>query len=140
MPSYAEMLTATDLEGQPSSYLAAEQGYQWLRSFQQRNLVVPIVGDFAGPRALGAVADYLSGHGAIVTAFYTSNVEQYLFRNAVASRFYTNAMALPIDDRSVFIRSAAQRNALDPIAAFFADVRAGHILTYQDVTIRGTVR
>jgi len=98
------------------------------------------VGDFAGPTAIRAVADYVFRHGASVTAFYTSNVEQYLFRNAVAQRFYENAMALPIDERSVFIRSASQRNVLDPMEAFFREVRSGRILAYQDVTGRGSAR
>ena len=48
--------------------------------FETKNLVVPVVGDFAGPKAIRAVAQYLKQRGAIVGAFYTSNVEQYLFQ------------------------------------------------------------
>jgi hypothetical protein len=41
-----------------------------------------------------------------VTAFYLSNVEQYLFRGFDdAERFYRNVGALPIDSTSTFIRS-----------------------------------
>ena len=37
--------------------------------------------------------------------FYTSNVEQYLFRGDAWQRFYENVGALPIDTRSTFIRA-----------------------------------
>ena len=41
-----------------------------------------IVGNFAGPKALRAVGSYLRQLGATVSAFYTSNVEMYLFQQA----------------------------------------------------------
>jgi len=45
-----------------------------------------------------------------VTAFYVSNVEQYLFRDTgqAAERFYGNLTALPLDSTSSFIRSVPQ--------------------------------
>ncbi|MCC7009384.1 MAG: hypothetical protein IT184_11240 [Acidobacteria bacterium] len=140
MPEYADMLTSTDLNGERHSYLATETNYQWLRAFQTRNLLVPVVGDFAGPKALRAIGAYLSARGAVVSAFYTSNVEQYLFRNAVAELFYANLGALPIDERSVIIRSALQRNVMDPIRDLLQQVEAGRITVYSDVTSRGAVR
>ena len=65
---------------------------------------MPIVGDFAGPRALRAVGTYLEARGATVSAFYVSNVESYLQRNGVWPAFCANVAALPLDDRSTFIR------------------------------------
>jgi hypothetical protein len=70
-----------------------------------RNLIVPVVGDFAGPKAIRAVGDYLRQHSMTVGAFYTSNVEQYLFQNGVDNRFYENIATLPIDSGSTIIRS-----------------------------------
>ena len=140
MPNYADMQTATDLDGRSRAYLSTEEGYAFLRRFQEKNLLVPVVGDFAGPKALRSVAAYLSARGATVTAFYTSNVEQYLFRNAVAADFYRNVATLPVDERSLFVRSAAQRNVIDPIAALLKDFEEGRILSYNDVTSRGTIR
>jgi len=139
MPTYADMLTATDRDGRHQSYLATEERYRWLRTFQQKNLLVPVIGDFAGPKALRAVGAYLARHGAVVTAFYTSNVEQYLFRNEAAGAFYGNVATLPRDERSVFIRSAARRNVIDPIGDLLAAFGEGRILGYTDVTIRGTI-
>ena len=72
---------------------------------EQRNLIVPLVGDFAGPKALRSVARYLDLHHATVSVFYTSNVEQYLFRGDLWQRFYSNVGALPIDARSTFVRA-----------------------------------
>jgi len=72
---------------------------------EARNLIVPLVGDFAGPKALRSVARYLDIHHATVSVFYTSNVEQYLFRGDLWQRFYDNVGALPIDSRSTFVRA-----------------------------------
>jgi hypothetical protein len=140
MPNYAELQMATDAEGQNRSYLASEENFRVLRSFQAKNLIVPVVGDFAGPKALRAVGQYLGGHAATVSAFYLSNVEQYLFQNGVWQDFYRNVAALPIDDSSVFIRSIGGTEALDPIKAFVRDLTDGRIQSYIDLRERGRGR
>ena len=43
-------------------------------------------------------------HGAIVTAFYLSNVESYLTRNGVWPIFCANVATMPLDEDSSFIR------------------------------------
>ena len=105
--SYADLMTATDDDGQPRSYLASEDNFQFLREMHRQNLVVPLVGDFAGTRAIRAAADYLKEHQATVATFYTSNVEQYLFQQGNDwQRFYTNLASLPVDASSTLIRSS----------------------------------
>jgi hypothetical protein len=106
----------------------------------QKNLIVPIVGDFAGPKALKAIGRYVAEQGATVTAYYTSNVEQYLFQNGVWQAFYANVATLPVDERSTFIRSARGQNVLDPIQLLLKDVAEGKIQTYASITSRGSVR
>jgi len=104
--TFAELQTLTNADGVDMAFLATERSYGWLRSFERRNLLVPVVGDFGGPKALRAVGEYLVQHRATVTAFYVSNVEQYLFGGLGADqRFYRNVSALPIDSTSMFIRS-----------------------------------
>jgi hypothetical protein len=76
-----------------------------MKDFESKNLLVPVVGDFAGPKAIRAVAKYLKEHDAVVGAFYTSNVEQYLWQDGVADRYYRNVETLPLDAGSTFIRS-----------------------------------
>jgi hypothetical protein len=104
-PSYKDLMVADDGQGLQRGYLANEELYRGLRDLQVRNLIVPVVGDFAGPKALRSVARYLELHHATVTVFYTSNVEQYLFHGDAWQRFYENVAALPISTRSTFIRA-----------------------------------
>ena len=107
MPSYAELQMETDSAQVHRSYLATEANYRVLRALETSNLVVPLVGDFAGPTAIRSVAAYLKAYGATVTAFYLSNVEQYLFQQQDDWRkFYANVAQLPLDSTSTFIRSA----------------------------------
>jgi hypothetical protein len=73
-------MTATDGVGHQLSYLASEESYRFLRDLETHNLIVPLTGDFGGPKAIQAVGKYVKDHGAVVTMFYTSNVEQYLFQ------------------------------------------------------------
>jgi hypothetical protein len=120
-PTYVDLMTETDDEGVTRSYLAAEAGFAFLKELESNNLVVPIVGDFAGPKAIRAVAAYLKAHDATVTAFYLSNVEQYLYpRRPGASLFELgqkekwtdfcrNVATLPLDASSTFIRSSSGR-------------------------------
>ncbi len=106
MPTYATLQTATDTAGKNWAYLATEANFRWLKDFESKNLLVPVVGDFAGPKAIRTVGKYLKEHNAVVSAMYCSNVEQYLFRqNDDWSRFYGNIATLPLDANSSFIRS-----------------------------------
>jgi len=50
------------------------------------------------------VGSYLKDRGATVSAFYLSNVEQYLRQDGKWSAFCRNSAALPLDETSVFIR------------------------------------
>jgi hypothetical protein len=115
-PTYADLMTSKDASGQNRSYLASESNFLIVKDLQRRNLIVPVVGNFAGPKALRRIGEYLKGHGATVTAFYTSNVERYLFGQPMNrsiqvdsaedwKQFYSNVGALPINDSSKFVRS-----------------------------------
>lgn len=111
-PTYTELMTETDGQGRNWSYLASEDNFRLLKELQGRNLVIPIVGDFAGPRAIRAVAQYIEDHDASVTAFYTSNVERYLFEgNENWKTFYSNVETLPINAKSTFIRAVLNARA-----------------------------
>jgi hypothetical protein len=109
-PTYADLMTQTDGNGLFRSYLASESRYAFLRDLETRNLVIPIVGDFAGPKAIRSVGAYLKSHNETVGAFYLSNVEQYL-EGGKAAAFCRNVAALPLDATSTFIRSVSGRGA-----------------------------
>jgi hypothetical protein len=109
-PSYRELMVETDGQGEKRSYLATEENFRLLREYEKNNMIVPVVGDFGGDKALRAVGDYVRAHEATVTVFYTSNVEQYLFQEANAWRkFLATVATFPIDGRSTFIRSISNR-------------------------------
>ena len=107
MANYGDLMIATDGANVGRSFLASEELYKVLKDLHERNLIVPLVGNFAGPRALRTVGKYLKEHGAIVSAFYLSNVEQYLFQDGIWNAFCGNVASLPLDARSTFIRSAS---------------------------------
>jgi hypothetical protein len=141
MPSYMELMTETDRNGREWSYLASEESYRAVRDLELRNLIIPITGDFGGPSAIRSVGKFLKDHGAVVSAFYTSNVEGYLFRggdrrgnpNGGAELFYDNVAALPLNRLSTFIRwipggggrSNGTSIALAPILSTIDDFKAG---------------
>jgi hypothetical protein len=106
MPTYQGMVTETDSAGVNWSYLGSERNFRAIKDMQERNLIVPLTGNFAGDKALRAVGRWSREHGATVAAFYVSNVEQYLFQqDDEAQRFYRNVATLPVDSTSMFVRS-----------------------------------
>ena len=108
-PTLKDLIEQTDLNGKPGNFLAIAEDYDFVRAMHRKNLIIPVVGDFGGKKALAAVGDYLRKNGFTVTAFYTSNVEQYLFDSGSFAAFANNVRKLPINDRSLFIRSASGR-------------------------------
>jgi hypothetical protein len=103
--TYAQITSEVDSGGIGRSFLASEANYRVIRELHQKNLIVPVVADFGGPTGIRAVGEYLRERRAPVTAFYTSNVESYLFREfGAADRFYANIASLPLDSTSTFIR------------------------------------
>jgi hypothetical protein len=142
-PNYVQLMDLTDASGTNWSYLGSEARFERVRSLQLANLIVPVVGDFAGPKALRAIGDYLRRHGATLDVFYVSNVEPYLFRSDLWRPFYDSVATLPVSDDAVFIRTffgstVRQCGALRPtirtpmtgsIVELIEDYRSGEIET-----------
>jgi hypothetical protein len=104
-PTYWDLMVADDGKKQARSYLASEENFQIVKGLHQKNLFVPVVGNFSGPKALRAVGRYIREREALISAFYLSNVEQYLSRDGVWYTFCANVATLPLDASSTFIRS-----------------------------------
>jgi hypothetical protein len=104
LPTYEELMTDSDNNGKTHSFIATEENFLAVKQLERDNLIVPIVGDFGGSTAIRSVGRYLKQRNATVTAFYVSNVEQYLFMNESWKSFYGNVATLPLDAKSVFIR------------------------------------
>jgi hypothetical protein len=104
-PSYAELMTESDSLSRNWNFLATEDQFRLIQRFEKDNLIVPLVGDFAGAKTIRSVARYVQQQGSTVRTFYTSNVEQYLFRDKEKwKQFYDNLLLLPTDSTSVLIR------------------------------------
>ena len=98
-------MMAKDGDGTMRGYLVSEESYERLRQLERHNLIVPLVGNFAGPRAIRSVGQYLKDRDALVSAFYLSNVEMYLMQDGLWGAFCANVATLPLDETSTFIRS-----------------------------------
>ena len=144
LPTYAELMTQTDGQGMNRSYLGSEENFRVLKDLEGNNLVVPLVGDFAGPKAIRAVGAYLRERHADVTTVYVSNVEQYLFQQGDNWRKYYSSLAtLPMDPSSTFIRSVNRFpppcptcvviTLLCPVARLLRAFDSGEIASYNDV-------
>ena len=104
-PTYWDLMLLTDEAQVNWSYLANDANFEFIKGLEEQNLIVPIVGNFGGPKAIRAVGAYLKDRHAMVAAFYLSNVEQYLYGDGLWDAFCANAAMLPLDDSSTFIRS-----------------------------------
>jgi hypothetical protein len=104
-PTYADLMVATDGTGLMRGFLASEENFATLKALETKNLLVPIVGNFGGPKAVRAAGAWLRAHNGLVSAFYLSNVEQYLNMDGIWMDFCANASRLPVDESSQFIRS-----------------------------------
>ena len=104
-PTYRDLLLQTDLSGQTQNYFASEADFQYIRKMEDEDRIVPVVCDLSGPTALKAVGRYIADINEKASAFYVSNVEFYLHRQGTFDRFIENLKALPIDERSLIIRS-----------------------------------
>jgi hypothetical protein len=104
-PTYRDLLLETDRRGRKLCYLASEDDFQFVKALEARDGLVPVVGNLSGPHALAAIGQEIARRGEKVSAFYVSNIENYLFRDGSFPRFVYNVKKLPRSDKSVMIRS-----------------------------------
>ena len=153
-PTLRRLLLETDRSGRRANFLASEDAFQFVKSMHAKNLIVPVVGNVAGDKAVAAIARYAREHDERVSAFYLSNVEQYLFRDGLFGKFAENVKLLPRDEHSVIIRSSFGRfgmahptamsghssaSMVQRINAFVKDYDAGALSTYGDLMDRGFI-
>jgi hypothetical protein len=109
-PTYADLLRETDPRGRPGNYLASEPAFQFVKELQRRHLIIPVVGDLSGPKAVRAIGEVLTARRTRVTTFYVSNVEYYLYGSDRFPEFMANLGRLPRAERAVVIRSIFGRS------------------------------
>ena len=108
-PTLREIIAGEDLTGKQGNFLAVPEDYEFVRSLHRKNLIIPVVGDFGGKKAIVSIGEYLKKNGYTVTAYYLSNVEQYLFMDGKFDDFAENVRKLPLTEKSLFIRAIAGR-------------------------------
>ncbi|MEP6835530.1 MAG: hypothetical protein ABJB74_19240 [Gemmatimonas sp.] len=104
-PTLRQLVLEKDREGKEASYLAREADFRVLKDMQRKNLLVPVVGDLGGTRALIAIGAYMAQRGDKLSAFYASNAEDYVMRDGNFSNYVRSVSLMPRDANSVFIRS-----------------------------------
>jgi hypothetical protein len=108
--TYYDLMTQKSDQGEALSYLGTEARFAYIKDLEARNLIVPLVGDFAGPKAIRGVGDYVRSRGETLSAFYVSTVEPYLKRAGVFETYCASVATLPMRDDSVFIRPGNLQN------------------------------
>jgi hypothetical protein len=104
-PTYRDLVLETDRRGRQVCYLASEDDFQFVKGLEAKDQIVPVVGNLAGPHALAAIGQEVARRGEKVSAFYISNIENYLFLDGSFTRYIDNVKKLPHTDKSVVIRS-----------------------------------
>jgi hypothetical protein len=108
-PTYENLLLETDGAGRQRNYLASEESFQFIKSLQARDRVIPVVGNLSGPKALAGIGRAMTERGESLSALYASNVEFYLDRDGTYQRFIGNLSHMPHTSRTVIIRSIFNR-------------------------------
>lgn len=139
-PTFRDLMTGTTVEGEFASFLSTEDAYSFVRNLHVRNLVIPVVGNFAGNKALRAIGAYAEAHGTSVSLFYVSNVEYFLINHFyyVFKWYVANVDALPIDEHSLMIRSyLGVESHPKRVGRYLSTSTAHHIRTFLESFHRG---
>ncbi len=145
-PTYWDMQVTDDNAGETYAYMSTEEHFRSIKRMHETNMIIPVTGNFGGPKALKAVGAWIRERGATVTTFYTSNVEQYLFQDNIWRTYYDNVSTMPLDSTSMFIRSVFNGQAgfsgggglrsaqlTSSIAVLLGAYKEGRIHSYYDV-------
>jgi len=140
-PTYRDLLLEREPGGGRGNYLAAEEAFQFVRDLQKRDLIIPVVGDLGGQRALASIGALLKQRKQRVSAFYTSNVEFYLFSDGRFPGFVDNLDRIPLEPKGVIIRSifgryagwGASKSRLQPIASVVNGFRSRRFQGYSEL-------
>jgi hypothetical protein len=104
-PKLRDQLAMPAPDGQKLGFLASEERFRFVQRMQAEHRIIPLVGDFAGSKALPGVSSYLRENAIKLSVFYVSNVEEFLFEDKLWPKWIDNVQALPTDDNSVFVRT-----------------------------------
>jgi hypothetical protein len=145
-PSYRDLLLETDQQGHRWSFLASDDGFETVRSLEQRDLIIPVVGDLGGSFALLKIGQFMASRGDRLSAFYASNVEFYLFGDGKFEHYVQNLSHIPHTGRSLIIRSvfggfgrgtsgSYSSSLVQPVDELLHGYEAGQFRSYAELTV-----
>lgn len=114
-PTLRELLKSETKGGEKKGFLANEEAFRFVQTMQKEGRIIPLVGDFAGDRAMPGLAAHLKEKNLMVGFFYVSNVEQYLFEPGIWPKWSRNVGALPSDENTLFIRGYLDQGRTHPL-------------------------
>ena len=146
-PTYRELLLQTDSAGRNTNYLASDERFDVIRTLHRENRIIPVVADLAGSSAILKIARELRARRLMVSCFYLSNVEFYLFGSARWSAYVRNMQGLPWMPNAVLVRSFSNNWRAHPASTpgyymttvlqrasdFFGNEETGRNATYWDL-------
>src|SRR5262249_19216929 len=137
-PTYRELLLGTDSDGRERNFLAAERSFEFVRSLQVHDLIIPVVGNLGGRHALRAIGAAMPQRGPTLPALYASHVQYFLFRLGAFPKFIVNLQRLPHHDTSVIVRSVfggygGSRSEIQSVSQLLAGWSAGRFHTYWEL-------
>ena len=108
-PTYADLMLATDEAGRRPQLSGERRELRGAQGARNEEPARPRRRQLRRARRPSAQsASFLKDRHAVVSAFYLSNVEQYLNMDGLWATFCSNVATLPLDDSSRFIRSVRQ--------------------------------
>jgi hypothetical protein len=102
--SFGNLMLSVDYDGREQSFLSSEPAFAHVRTLHQRNLIVPVIADLAGSRAIRAIGDFLRDSAAVASVVHVSGTPAMLTTTGRSAAYCANLAAIPVDERSVLVR------------------------------------
>lgn len=93
--------------GEPSTWLADEQDYQYIRGMFMADRIRPMLGNLLADRAVAGVGEACRQLDVPLRVIYLTNVEELVHYN---DAFRNSFRSLPVDEKSVVLRTLAYTN------------------------------
>ena len=119
------------------TYLNDQAAYDFVAAMYRAGRIVAMRGDLTKEKTMGQLAAVLSKHGLVVRVYHPSNAEQYF---EFGEQYRRNVRAMPVDDRSIVIRTRAwsrvESLSADEAAEMRAQLAAGALTLADDAPER----